>query len=274
MSCNAVDLQNVYFWLVLAAGGIGGAAGVLLKAGWRRLQSTYGRRGGLLKWGARRRSGSTGAGVVVKVSLLLSGAALAALGAIVFLDLPQIDWGPFVLLFFILAVLGWTIFYIAFRWLVIPLVLAVVLYIVLVSGVVRQWNCCQPEDELLRVKVIAQRRADAQILTRIELFNPATGRTDFQEIAGDSLKVVLSTVNFKPWLFYPRCAFLFRIHSLTGENAGADDGGEISTGSLAALLKIGAADIEQLEVVQPQLEVLRTYVLVSEQQSPEFETLQ
>lgn len=273
MSCSAVDLQNVYFWLVLAAGGFGGAFGVLLKAGWRRLHSSYGQRRGVLSLGAHRRSGSGGAGLLVKVSLLLSGGALAALGGIFFLDLPQIDWNSFVLFFFLFAVLGWTLFYLAFRWVVIPLVLAVVLYIVLVSGVVGQWNCCQPDDQLLRVKVIAQRRAAGQLLTRLELFNPENGHTDFQEIEGDSLKVVLTTVNFKPWVFYPRCAFLYRIHSLVQQDAGAG-GVEKVNRPLAVLLEIGAAEIEQLEVVQPELEVLRTYVLVSEQKSPKFETRQ
>ncbi len=280
MSCNAVDLQNIYFWLVLAAGGLGGTLGALLTAGWRSLKIRYSRRDGLLRRGERRRSRrerSAGAGLIVKCSLFLSLAALAVLGAIVFLDLSQAEWNRFLLFFFLFAVFGWTVLYIGFRWLVIPLVLVAVLYVVCVSGVVRQWGCCQPGDQLLEIKVIAQQADGASTVTKVELHGPEDDRTEFREIEGDALKVVLSTIRFKPWVFYPRCAFLFRVRSISGfvessgesvPAAGLDDAGL----PLELLLKSGIAELDLLEVVQPELQVLRSYLLVSEGSTPKFRT--
>ncbi len=279
MSCNAVDLQNVYFWLVLAAGGLGGTIGALLTAGWRRLRGQYGRRGGLLDRGERRRSrrDRPGAGLIVKCSLFLSLAALAVLGAIVFLELPQVEWNRFLLYFFLLAVLGWTVVYIGFRWLVIPLVLVALLYVVFVSGVVRQWGCYQPGDQLLEIRVIARQTTGTGTVTKVELNGPEDEQTEFREINGDGLRVVLSTIRFEPWVFYPRCAFLFRVHSISelaepsGEDlsaAGAADAGL----PLSLMLKAGLAELELLEVVQPELQVLRTYQLVTEGSLPEFRT--
>ncbi|MFW6209774.1 MAG: hypothetical protein ACOC7X_13840 [Spirochaetota bacterium] len=279
MSCNAVDLQNVYFWLVLAAGGLGGTIGALLTAGWRSMKMQYGWRGGLLTRGERRRSPRQrpGAGLIVKCSLLLSLAVLAVLGAIVFLDLPQVEWNRFLLYFFLFTVLGWTVVYIGFRWLVIPLVLVAVLYIMFVTGVVRQWGCCQPGDQLLEISVIAQQAAGAETVTKVELHGPEDEQTEFREIDGDALRVVLSTIRFEPWVFYPRCAFLFRVHSVSGlaEPSGEDvsaSGLEEAGLPLEFLLKAGIAELELLEVVQPELQVLRTYLLVTEGSVPEFRT--
>ncbi len=259
------------------------------------MRSTSGRagdapRGGYRGGGAERR----GTSLLVKLSVLLSAAALAVLGGIIFLDLPQIEWTRSILYFFLFAVLGWTLFYIGFRWLIIPLVLVVVLYLVFVSGVVRQWGCCQPDDQLLRIKVIAQQPANtdtetetvaaaaAGVVTKIELHGPAGGDiADFLEVEGESLKVLLSTVRLKPWVFYPRCAFLFRVHSVTGltselrsepEQAAETVGIKNAGLPLKVLLKAGVAEIEQVEVVQSELQVLSSYVLFVDKNTPKFRT--
>lgn len=269
MSCNAVDLQNVYLWLVLSAGGLGGALGALLTALRRRLKPA--------RVDRRSRSRLAGAGLLVRVSLLLSAAALAVLGGIIFIELPQIEWSRSVLYFFLFAVLGWMFVYLFFRWLIIPLVLVVVLYLVLVSGVVRQWNCCQSDEQLLRIKVIAQQPGGTEKVTKVEVHGPAENRTAFQEIEGDTLRVLLSTVRFKPWVFYPRCAFLFRVHSISGLTVGSEGGAEpvgIEDAGLPlrVLLKTGIVEMEQLEVVQSGLQVLSSYLLVNEQNVPKFRT--
>ena len=293
MSCNAVDLQNIYFWLILSAGGVGGAIGALLTALWRSLKrSSFERRSRIGGSGPPEprarllRSRAPRSSLLVKVSLLLSAAALAILGGIIFLDLPQIEWTRSIFYFSLWAVLGWTLVYVGFRWLIIPLILVAVLYIVLVSGVVRQWGCCQPNDQLLRMKVIAQQStvpetgeaAESAMITRVEIHGPDEGSTGFQEFEGDAVKVVLSSVRFKPWVFYPRCAFLFRVHTITGLTSGSAKA-EVGPGAadidesgmpLSVLLQFGIVEMEPIEIVQTDLQVLSSYVLAIEQNSPQF----
>src|SRR6056297_1849827 len=177
MSCNAVDLQNVFFWLVLSAGGVGATIGALLKAAWPDRDHSNGQR--------------RGGGLTVKISLYLSASLAAVLGAIVFLDLPQIEWNRFLLIFFLLAIVAWTVFYIGFRWLVVPLVLVAVLYIVVVSGLVRQWSCCLASEQLMQVKVIAQQEQSGQSWTELEIHTDDSRRSEFKQIQGKGLAVSL-----------------------------------------------------------------------------------
>src|SRR6056297_1379892 len=118
MSCNSVDLQNVFFWLFLSAGGLGGSFGASIKAVWfaRKGAGANDRRQGRVSRDRHRRGG-----LLVKISLYLSASLAAVLGAIVFIDLPQVEWNRFLLIFFLLAIFAWTVFYIGFRWLVVPL---------------------------------------------------------------------------------------------------------------------------------------------------------
>ena len=250
MSCNAVDLQNVFFWLVLSAGGIGGAVGSWLKA----------------VWAARDHDGghSRSSGLLVKISLYLSASLAAVLGAIMFLDLPQIEWNRFLLTFFLLAVVAWTVFYIGFRWLVVPVVLVVVLYIVVVSGLVRQWGCCLPFEQLMQVKVIAQKQRAGQSWTELEIHTAGSGRSEFKQIQGKGLAVTLKLKELQPWVFYPSCDFLFQVEKVEGLSVQDTVPADLSSlvGARAVSDTAGAAELREITVVQRELDVLGTYELV------------
>ncbi|MCF7915489.1 MAG: hypothetical protein K9L66_10010 [Spirochaetaceae bacterium] len=260
MSCNAVDLQNVHFWLVLSAGGLGCTLGALLKAVWL----------------ARK-----GAGLLVRISLYLSASMAAVLGGIVFLDLSQVVWNRFLLIFFLLAIGGWTVFYIGFRYLVVPLVLVMVLYIVMVSGLVRQWGCCLSAEQLLQVKVIAQQERAGQSWTELEIHTAGSRRSEFVQIQGKDLAVSLSLLEFQPWLFYPNCEFLFQVEKVDGLTEQDTDATNVSSGvgtvavsdtaGASALLAVGAAELREITVVQRELDVLGTYELVDKEGSLVFQ---
>lgn len=261
MSCNAVDLQNVFFWLVLSAGGIGGTIGALLKTGWASRVSISG----------QSRSG----GLLVKISLYLSASLAAVLGAIVFLDLSQLDWNRFLLTFFLLSVLGWTVFYIGFRWLVIPVVLVTVLYVVMVSGLVREWGCCLFSEQLMQVKVIAQQERAGQSWTELEIATADRRRNEFLQIQGKDLSVTLRLMELRPWLFYPSCEFLFQVDNVEGmteqdtdmTDVSSEEGaGTVSNIAGASVLRtVGAAEFQEITVVQRELDPLGTYELVVEE---------
>jgi len=271
MSCNAVDLQNVFFWLFLSAGGIGGTCGSLLKAVW-------GARKGV---GAHGRRHPRGGGLIVKISLYLSASLAAVLGAIVFLDLPQVEWNRFLLIFFLLAIVAWTVFYIGFRWLVVPLVLVAVLYIVVVSGLVRQWSCCLASEQLMQVKVIAQQEQSGQSWTEMEIHSADSDRSEFMQIQGKDLAVTLRLLELQPWLFYPSCEFLFQVAKVEGLTEQGtdptDDSFGIGTGAVtdttlaSVLLTVGAAELREITVVQRELDVLGSYELIDKEGSLIFQ---
>lgn len=258
MSCNAVDLQNLFFWLILSAGGIGCAIGASLKAVWAAR----------VHEGGRSRSG----GLLVKISLYLSASLAAVLGAIFFLDLPHLEWNRFVLVFFLGAVAGWTVFYIGFRWLVVPLLLGAVLYIVVVSGLVRQWDCCLSSEQLMQVKVIAQQEQPGRSWTELEIRTADSDQSEFKQIQGKGLSVTLKLLDLQPWLFYPSCEFLFQVEKVEGPAEQDSDPGDVSSGvgagevsdavGASVLLTVGAAELRDITVTQHELEVLATYVLV------------
>src|SRR6056297_1915549 len=244
MSCNAVDLQNVFFWLFLSAGGIGGTCGSLLRAVW-------GARKGV---GAHGRRHPRGGGLIVKISLYLSASLAAVLGAIVFLDLSQVVWNRFVLTFFLCAVAAWTVFYLGFRWLVVPVVLVAVLYIVVVSGLVRQWGCCLASEQLMQVKVIAQQEREGQSWTELEIHTDDSRRSEFTQIQGKGLAVTLKLMELQPWLFYPSCEFLFQVEKVEGLKEQGSDPADVSssvgTEAVSVLLTVGAAELREITVVQ------------------------
>ena len=268
MSCNAVDLQNVFFWLFLSAGGIGGTIGAFLKALWSSCKDAgvHSRKHDRNHRGVHIR----GRGLLVKISLYLSVSLAAVLGAIVFLDLSQVVWNRFVLTFFLLAVAGWTVFYLGFRWLVVPVVLVAVLYIVVVSGLVRQWGCCLASEQLMQVKVIAQQERAGQSWTELEIHTDDSRRSEFKQIQGKGLAVSLKLMELQPWLFYPSCEFLFQVEKVEGlsgqdtstAEASSRVGAVSDTTGAFALLRVGAAELREITVVQRELEVLGTYELV------------
>src|SRR6056297_3280613 len=266
MSCNAVDLQNVFFWLVLSAGGIGGTIGAFLKALWSSCKDAgvHSRKHDRNHRGVHIR----GRGLLVKISLYLSVSLAAVLGAIVFLDLSQVVRNRFVLTFFLLAVAAWTVFYIGFRWLVVPVVLVAVLYIVVVSGLVRQWGCCLSSEQLMQVKVIAQQEQPEQSWTELEIHSADSGQSEFKQIQGKGLVVTLKLMELQPWLFYPSCEFLFQVEKVEGLKEQGSDPADVSSSAGTAavsdsvgallLLTIGAAELREITVAQRELEVLGT----------------
>ncbi|MDZ7795069.1 MAG: hypothetical protein U5P10_15660 [Spirochaetia bacterium] len=249
-------MQNLFFWLVLSAGGIGGTIGALLKA-------------------VKTSRKSPGNKLLVKISLYLSASLAAVIGAIVFLDFSQVEWNRFLLTFFLCAVAGWTVFYIGFRWLVVPVVLVAVLYIVVVSGLVRQWGCCLASEQLMQVKVIAQQEQAGQSWTELEIYTADGRRSEFTQIQGKGLAVTLRLMELQPWMFYPSCEFLFQVEKMEGLTEQDTDQTDISlgeeVGAVAALLTVGAAELREITVVQRELDVLGTYELVVEEGGLVFE---
>lgn len=275
MYCNAIDVQNVFFWLVLIAGGVGASIGAFFVAFMRRMRERYSSKGLFRK--KPYKGPSTRGGVLVKVSLFLSGSVAAILIAIILLDVAHIEWDQFLLNFFLIAVGCWALFYIGFRWLVIPVVLMLVVYIVVVSVLVAQWDCCLPTDQLLQVRVIAQKETEGRLRTNIEIKGPDEVETEFKQIAGDRLIVSLTTIKFRPWVFYPKCAFLFRINDILEKSyAPQETKSEVLQDGplpLQVLHAVKLIEQQEKELVLPNMEVLHTYRLVPGRETPEFKQL-
>ncbi|GEM_PF-4234809 len=276
MYCNAIDVQNVFFWLVLIAGGVGAAIGSVFVAFLGRMRERYSSKGLFRK--KPYKGPFTRGGVLVKVSLFLSCSVAAVLIAIILLDVTHIEWNQFLLNFFLIAVGCWTLFYIGFRWLIIPVVLMLVIYIVVVSVLVAQWDCCLPTDQLLQVKVIAQKETEGRLRTNIEIKGSDEGETEFMQIPGDRLVVSLTTINFRSWVFYPKCAFLYQINEVSEKSydPGAATSDVLQEGRvpLQVLHAVKLIEQEEKEIVLPNMEVLHTYRLVPGRESPEFKELQ
>ncbi len=270
MSCNAVDVQNVFFWLLLIAGGVGASLGALLSLLIRPPGESKRRGGGLLNKTQNEKRIRGSGGVLVKISLFLSFSVLSVLIAIILIDVSRIEWNQFLITFFLIATSGWTLLYIGFRWLITPVLLILVLYIVLISGVVQKWGCCVLNDQLMQVKVIAQKEADNQLTTSLELRGPGEGHIEFKQVTGDQLTIALSTIHFRSWVFYPRCAFLFRVKDMYGGSGPISNGKSEMGWQVQFMRTIKLIDIKQIKITQPGLQLLHTYRLILDEKTPKF----
>ncbi|MGC9312914.1 MAG: hypothetical protein ACP5IA_09475 [Sediminispirochaetaceae bacterium] len=163
----------------------------------------------------------------MQVSLCLSLAFGAVLGAVLYLNLTMVEWTSTHLVYFlaVTGAAGVVRLFLQYLWL--PAVLAVVLMIVLMSVLSGAWNCVPQEDPLLQARLLSRKNG----INSLELSVPGENDIFFEKTEGTELYYRIELLEFPPWIFYPRCPVLYRFDTVYGSAEPPDPG-------ISALLKV------------------------------------
>lgn len=271
MNCNALNVHSEYFWLFLSAVGVGLTLGTLIRAYIGRMAE---RRTGERRAGEHRAAHKTaGYGpprrwkviqTSVQVSLYLSLAFGAVLGAVLFMNLTMVEWTSTHPIYF-LAVAGMTgIFRLFLQYLWLPAVLAVVSMIVLMSVLSGTWNCIPQEDPLLQVRILSRKNG----INSLELGVPGENDVFFEKTEGTELYYRIELLEFPPWAFYPCCRVLYRFDTVYGSTEPAVPGISPVVKGIRALW---SADYTLRTVQQSGITLLQPYGIYFDADGNELE---
>jgi len=257
MICKAVNPNDVYLWIFIAAAGIGLACGTLLKlylsldALLDRLRGNAGKeRAGKGKKRVRTRVIQP----AVQISLYLSVSAAAGLGAIMALDLPQVFWSRMHLFFFLISVATWLFirYFIRFVW--VPCIALIAVYVLLAADLCSTWACVPDTRSLVQVRILSRK----ETTTSLELQDSGERGVEFRRLEGDAILYRFQLVRFPEWLFYPGCRVLYRFDTVYGSAVEVPD----SPGCpffLKGLKSIGLAEYSEKILQQKDIRLLETY---------------